>query len=63
MEFAERRIRSDEPQARGPHGWLCREGLSLHEVEGMLDGLEAAGVSEREMSVEPAGTFTVRWRE
>ncbi len=63
MDFAERTLRTDQQQQADPHGWLYREGLTLHEVEGVLDGLEAAGVVEREMSVEPSGTFRVRWRE
>ena len=65
MEFAERTLRADNislKMPRDPHGWYCREGLALHEVEAFLDELEIAGVDEREMSIEPAGTFRVRWR-
>jgi hypothetical protein len=64
MDFAERALRTDPPQKEsGPHGWLYREGLSLHDAETLLDGLEACGIQEREMAFEPAGTVRVRWRE
>ena len=64
MAASDRIIRLDEPaQSPGdPHGWLVREGLSFTEVERMLDWLEAAGVGEREVSVDGGGTFVVRWR-
>ena len=64
MPVSERIIRADEAELspRDPHGWLVREGLSFGEAERMLDWLEASGVGEREVGLEGAGTFRVRWR-
>lgn len=45
-----------------PRGWFVRAGLHFHEVETLLDGLEAAGIADREIEIEIEGTFQVRWR-
>jgi hypothetical protein len=65
MDFADRSLRADDPQPalQDPHGWFYREGLTYQEAERFIDWLEASGVSEREVILEPAGTFRVRWRE
>lgn len=64
MDFADRSLRADSPQPvlQDPHGWFYRGGLPFTEVERVLDWLEASGVCEREVTLEPSGTFRVRWR-
>jgi hypothetical protein len=64
MERAETTIRIDgpHPSPAATQGWHVRGGLHFREVETLLDGLETAGVAEREVKVETGGTFQVRWR-
>jgi hypothetical protein len=64
MEQAETTIRIYGPYGypADAQGWHVRAGLHFHEVEVLLDGLEAAGVAEREIQVATDGTFQVRWR-
>jgi hypothetical protein len=65
MDFADRSLRADPPKPtpQDPHGWFYREGLGFKEAQCFLDWLEASGIGEREVALEPAGTFRVRWRE
>jgi hypothetical protein len=42
-------------------GWQVRGGLTLIQAEELLDHLEASGIKQREVKIEPAGV-TVRWR-
>ena len=45
-----------------PPGWQQRRGLSFHEAELLLDQLEAGGIRQRAISLEPDGVC-VRWRD
>ncbi len=60
-ESKERDIRLDAPE-QTRDGWHFRKGLEFHEVEDLLDYLEACGISRREVELnrEEEG-FTVRW--
>lgn len=64
MEYAETTLRIDAPHRYVAEvtGWQVRAGLHLHEVETLLDGLEASGCDDREIQLEIDGTFLVRWR-
>jgi hypothetical protein len=43
-------------------GWARCERLNKIEAERLLEWLEANDYSQREVSLDEDGTFTVRWR-
>lgn len=63
MDPNEPTVRIDSAhEARTPDGWRVEGGLTMQEVEVMLDRLEAAGVAAREVDLLTDGTFQIRWR-
>jgi hypothetical protein len=43
-------------------GWFCVRGLTACEAEQFLDWLEANGIDQRELTMDPDQGFGVRWR-
>ena len=47
---------------RDPEGWLRVRGLALADAQELLDWLDCRGLTNHELSFDPAAGFTVRWR-